>query len=476
MKLPNSVSALTFMSTQVDSFLGAPGAVAAIPSAEEAPTAPKHIGVRAFVGTFGTSLFIQGCTLAQGIIVARLLGPTGRGEYAAVILWPVALAGVIIGGIYVAIARRAAREGCTAALTHASILLALLTSAVGACAGYFAIPYLLPKDQPGLVPLARIALCVIPLILVSRCLGAIDKGSGNFKRFNITRAVLNPVYLLCLVVIWALARQEVLWFVLALIAGYAASAMVRLAWALPRLFSKAGPLQCVATVREAIPFTFAEAAMEICSRVDSLLILWLLGTENLGLYAVALSAAGVAGSIADASHPVAFAIAARDQVGEGFERIARIFRSVAVVWVAAGTVLAVAMPLLLPLVFGRRFGPAVPLAIVAIAGIAFGGLGMVLDQCLRAQGVPFAGLMGRLVSMLVMLGLGYLGAGCLRTMGVAIAFVVAEGIFLFVIIGKVCRHYRGARPSAFLPRLADLYVVVGRCREIVSATLSHKTQ
>lgn len=83
-------------------------AVEAVPAA----AAPVHkpIGLRAYAGTFATCVLIQGLTVVQGIIIARLLGPVGRGEYAAVILWPSVFAAIGIFGTNVALARAVARR------------------------------------------------------------------------------------------------------------------------------------------------------------------------------------------------------------------------------------------------------------------------------------------------------------------------------------------------------------------------------
>src|SRR6266487_2410714 len=40
----------------------------------------RPIGSREFASTLLTNVVIQGCTLVQGILVARLLGPVGRGN------------------------------------------------------------------------------------------------------------------------------------------------------------------------------------------------------------------------------------------------------------------------------------------------------------------------------------------------------------------------------------------------------------
>jgi hypothetical protein len=63
------------------------------------------------VGTFGASVIIQAFTVVQGIIIARLLGPIGRGEYATVILWPNVFAAIGIFGTNVALASEIFRSG-----------------------------------------------------------------------------------------------------------------------------------------------------------------------------------------------------------------------------------------------------------------------------------------------------------------------------------------------------------------------------
>ena len=45
-------------------------------------------GTSAMVQTFVTQILIIFVTLATGVITARFLGPAGRGEQAAVLLWP----------------------------------------------------------------------------------------------------------------------------------------------------------------------------------------------------------------------------------------------------------------------------------------------------------------------------------------------------------------------------------------------------
>src|SRR5438876_11507128 len=75
----------------------------------------RPIGSREFASTLITNVVIQGCTVIQGILVARLLGPVGRGQFAAAILWPNLFAA--LGGLGVGVAL-ASRAGCSVFLVR----------------------------------------------------------------------------------------------------------------------------------------------------------------------------------------------------------------------------------------------------------------------------------------------------------------------------------------------------------------------
>ena len=63
---------------------------------------------KANIATFSTSLAIQFCGLITGILTARILGATARGELATVMLWPVILTNLGLLGCNWALAREVA--------------------------------------------------------------------------------------------------------------------------------------------------------------------------------------------------------------------------------------------------------------------------------------------------------------------------------------------------------------------------------
>ena len=60
----------------------------------------KTFGLHTYGQTFGAELGMQACMVVQGIITARALAPAGRGELAALLLWPRVLGWIGLGGRY----------------------------------------------------------------------------------------------------------------------------------------------------------------------------------------------------------------------------------------------------------------------------------------------------------------------------------------------------------------------------------------
>ncbi|OHB76966.1 MAG: hypothetical protein A2Z25_02675 [Planctomycetes bacterium RBG_16_55_9] len=423
----------------------------------------KHIGLRAYVGTFGTSVIVQGFTVLQGVIIARLLGPLGRGQYAAVILWPNVFAAIGIFGTNIALARAAAKTVRYDQIIRTAIFLALITATLSSIACYLLLPYLLPQAEQQLIDLSRLFVIFIILNHLALNLIAVDQGAGNFKRFNFTRAVLYPVYVAFLLTMWVKGIREVKWAAIGLLAANLAVVLVRLSLVLKDM-NLWGPLYSPnRAIRESIRFGLVGAAMPLYLQADKAILLWLLGAENLGLYVVALSASAAIGSITNSAAMVSFTAAAQVERGEGFEKIAKTFRLSAALWLFFGGILAIAMQLLLPLVYGGEFASAVNPARLLILGSAFAGLANLLDQNMRGQGRAFVGLEGRILGLIVILTVGLASTRWLGLNGMCMAYIFGQLTCLSFFLWRVLAHY-GRGIESFCVKRNDLEQLFARLR------------
>jgi O-antigen/teichoic acid export membrane protein len=401
----------------------------------------RRVGVLAYLGTFGTNVVIQGFAVVQGIIIARLLGPTGRGEYAAVVLWPSVFAALGIFGTNTALARAAARTDQGSAITRTAVSFALITSAISGLLCYFCLPHLLPGTEQHLLGLSKVFVPFIVLNHLALNLLALDQGTGNFRRFNLTRLALYPVYVAFLVVMLIRDIRQVKWAAIGLLSANLAVVVVRLLWVAKDLIPWRRLYCSAEMVRDSIHFGLVGAAMPLHLQADKAILLWLLGTKDLGLYTVALSASLAMACITSAAGMVSFTVATQAGQGQGFETLATTFRISALLWLVGGSILAAVMPFLLPLVYGVEFAPAVNPARLLIVGSALAGLANLLDQAMRGQGRAFIGLEGRVAGLAAIVALGSVLARQWGLIGMCLAFVAGQLVCLSVFVYCAIRHY-----------------------------------
>jgi O-antigen/teichoic acid export membrane protein len=112
-------------------------------------------------------------------------------------------------------------------------------------------------------------------------------------------------------------------------------------------------------------------------------------------------------------------------------------------------VLGAVTPLGILILFGERFRPSIPAALVLLPAAGVLGLNLVLQEGLRGMGRPFAVLQAELAGLAVTaLGL----AAMLRPLGItgaAIASVLGYSTVTVVLVLSV-RHYLGPSPSELL--------------------------
>jgi O-antigen/teichoic acid export membrane protein len=168
--------------------------------------------------------------------------------------------------------------------------------------------------------LRQAAYAFVPFILfnhVALAMVAIDQGAGWFGRMNWTRLIVNPVYLLFVVGLWLAGIRNVVWFVISLVVANGVVAFARIALAI-RQGPLLGPMEPIKRVfREAVPFGLAGLLNPLAQSADKALLLYLLGTTQLGFYAVALTAASVVNSLAGAAGTVSFGMSTQAKDREG---------------------------------------------------------------------------------------------------------------------------------------------------------------
>src|SRR5882724_6513686 len=172
---------------------------------------PRFRGLRDYANNVWIEMLLTGLGFVSGIFVARWLGPTGRGQLAAAILWP-AVIGILISlglqhAFVYAVGVGWARPD---RLQRLGLKFTLLVALPAMVVYWWVCPSILGKQFPNEQWIPGIFSLYIPLAVYSGFLLPIYQGSGDFTRWNIARVFRSGGWTLAVVVLAWLAWLTVL--------------------------------------------------------------------------------------------------------------------------------------------------------------------------------------------------------------------------------------------------------------------------
>jgi O-antigen/teichoic acid export membrane protein len=379
----------------------------------------------ALAASLGASTGIQLLTIATGIVLARSLGPAGRGELAALVLWPAVIATVGALGIPDALTFQTARRTAPlGTIVGTTLAVTAVQSAVLVAVGVALVPLVSSSG------LAYVALSFIPLSLMTLCLLNVLNGLGRARAYQALRVAVLVNIAVGLAVLTVASRvivERALYVHLGahLLVGVAALALllrepgIRLG--IDRQFARS-------TFAFGVRSHLHGVATLLNERLDQLMISVLLAPASLGLYVIAVTLTSATSLVGSSVALVALPEVARLHAPvEQLAAVRRHLRITAALAVVVTVPLVALAPRLIQLFFGSSFSPvgnvcrvllvagmllSVSRALAALltavnrpldAGFAEGG-GLVVTAVALAVLLPPFGLMGAAIASLVAYG------------------------------------------------------------------------
>lgn len=418
--------------------------------------------LRAIRWTVLANLGIQASAIVSGVVIARLLGPEGRGHYAAVLLYPNLIAAFAAWGFGPVLARRIAAAPDPAARKKA-VSLAWMAAALGAfpalamvAAVYFAG---LPHPAEDGTDLGRMAAlygaCWIPLNLFGVFLLALDQGEARWARYSAYRVMVNPIYIASLAGLWyfgAFTLANVFWTLLA--ANFIAVAVRVINSFREHGLPRASVAEYRALAAEARPYAMAQYSTVALTQLDQFLAVNLLSYAQTGYFNVALTVAQLLAPISGALGQVAFTDAAQGR--SAVELYATRFRLIGAGYVVFAALLACAIPYLVPLIYGAKFTDASMIALWMLPGGVAAGLGSILDESLRGKGRPEFGMKSRWAAAAMSALIAALLAGQYGATALAIGFSIGNLVRTLVLMRAYAKLEGTGLAEFFVPRMSDL--------------------
>lgn len=387
-----------------------------------------------------------------GIVVARALGPTVRGEYAAIIAW-LGIAQMFGGmgqpaALCFYVARDPGRGRDYAATSRAM----MLTTGGLALAVGLLLAQLLAQGRIGVATGYEIAFgsSIISFVAASY---TFSLQARDLHRWNVVRLSQPLLGFATIVVLWRLGLLN-LHTAVAAVAATNLAQLILAYWYCRRTGLAPGRI-CFRLIRPLAAYGTAQIAAltpaAVNATLDQLVLSQTVPPADLGRYAIAVSLTSLPIPLVSAIGNVAFPrLAATPAVTEATRRM-QLRAIVGSAGLAAGMLVPLALVAhwLIPLVFGPGYRGAVPLLWILTPGAIFLACGQVVGDLLRgrnqpvvvawAQGLAAVFTVALLIALLPMFGVS----------AAAIASTVAYGLALAVMVRslwRLPRHARGSGP------------------------------
>lgn len=408
---------------------------------------------RANFGTFFTSLAIQACGVITGILTARILGPSGRGELATVLLWPIILSNLGLMGCNWALARGVAENPSTeSSQVCSAVAVGLAASFVYFTLGYFLIPLVLPADRASLLPLARLCLLLIPLDIFNQILLAIEHGRMRWGRFNVVRGSFYLFYMVLICLIWAGREAQLPRFVWAFLASQVLAVLLRL-WVQRKSFASGRPTlaEMRRLLQSGLPYWGATAGNLFALQIDTVLVVSLMSAEAAGIYAVASAFGNAQFSLGDALGITSFAALSNEKDAASQRKIlTETFRQSTLLSAGLALLLSCLIPFVVTPFFGAAFSGAMLPAVILALSAALTASGNILNQGLRGAGRPYAGLASQLIGSAVLALAAALLLNPFGLIGMAWAVALGAAAQITILVVSAASWLR-ISPSHFWP-------------------------
>ncbi len=348
-------------------------------------------GALGMLQTMLAQVGILAVNLATGILTARLLGPTGRGEFAAAMLWFMLPSTLAIAGLQSGVVYQTRQDQAKAgSIAIAGLLAAIAIYVPVAATCLIVMPALMHGYDTEVITLARLATASSILNVVMLLARQSLLGTRNMHFFNISSAASPITYLVFLVAVLPFHNLTATSAVLAQVAATAVVIVPTVWWAARDWAMR--QVWPMAVLKPLLRYGWRAAGIDLAgvfySNVDRLVLVGLIAPAQFGLYAVATSFARMIYIVQAAVSSVTLADLAHRPVDEVQAYIHRAFRLLFWLLLAgcvAGWLLG---GVLLRLIYGEGFAMAVPTYRIMLAESALSCISQVLIEAYLATGRP----------------------------------------------------------------------------------------
>lgn len=340
---------------------------------------------------FASNVFILGLNVLTGIIISRYLGPDGRGQQAAMIMWPSFFAYILSLGIPSSLVYyMKKRNAVPGSLYITSLYMGLILGCVAIALGSIIIPLWMQGYAKENIDFAVWALIMSPIGILGTINVAALQSRGEYHLYNFARyaPVVSTLIILCGLVI----TGHVTPFYTSI--AYLLPILPVTAWITIRLVLKYGVRQKskIKSSKKLLSYGIRSYGTDVAGTfsgyIDQILVVGLLSPGSLGLYVVSLNLSKILNTIQGAITSVLFPKAAGLEQSEALKLTFKVYRISTIITIIVGAGIFLVAPYLLIILYGKSFVEAIPVFRILIFQTAVTSISWILSQGFMSIGKP----------------------------------------------------------------------------------------
>ena len=415
-------------------------------------------------------------SLGTNVILARSLGPEGRGIYAVAILIPAIVAllaqlGFQAANVYHTSKRLLPMDDIVG---HAVSLAFLL----GAFCYLLIFGYVELTHAPQFLGIGSqfvlVSCIALPFTLLTIFVQGIQQGAERFVQFNTVLLTQYAAPAVALLIALVLLRGETLQAVEAWTAAAITTSLVA-ASGVSRV-GRLSPRLNLTTLRRLFRFGIVSYVSTLTSfvnyRFDVFLVNFFAGARQVGLYSVGTGLAEVIWYLSNAAGIVLAPRVAGAERELGDRVTEAVTRVVALLAIVAAGALAVLAPFVVVLFFGEAFAESKWAVWLLLPGIVTFSVGRILSMYLLGRGRLPVDLVASFIGLVVTLVLDLLLIPRFGFRGAAVASSIAYTAAMLVNMRWVVRNSNITVRGMLVARPSDVTMLMTRVRQIAGSGLS----
>lgn len=375
------------------------------------------------IQNLGANLLITLLGLVGSIILARWLGPSQRGIFAAIILIPTILQYFVNFGLSSATIYFTAQPNSDKNTIWSNLLfIGFIQSILGILMGYFITNFYLQRYGLQIINFGHLYLLTIPLGLYGMYATYILQGSAHFKVTNLLKCIVPFGY--CIGIIWLRFQQiltiENLVYVQLIIQSFYTIIAVFFLYRilLIHFIFKIEYNSIRKMLTYSVRVWFGDISQLANSRIDQFLIGGFLSSRDLGIYTVAVSVARFTSVFADAITTIMLpSVTGKEYIQEKIDEILNFFKKYWIFSVIFHLIFALSLPIIIPFVFGNDYLESIIICQILVLGSLFINAKTVLGGGILGMGFPaimsyvefFGMIISLIMSMLLLKIYGLIG-------------------------------------------------------------------